>query len=146
MSSRIKFFMQLHVSNTRLTLDCGLKRQYGESVAVIIIYFPLLSPCSCGFQANYIQLGLDQLLKVHNEHLLLNLLECTSLRKCQIELSLLILVPGALVYTLTLSVLCIITCWKCHKWCLLSLDITIHINEVLNFAAKHKYPPTVFKL
>ena len=83
MSSHIKFFMQLHVSNTRLTLDCGLQRQYGESVSVII-YFPLLSPCSCGFQANYIQLGLDQLLKVRNEHLLLNLLECTSLRKCQI--------------------------------------------------------------
>ena len=102
--------MQLHASNTRLTLDCGLKRLYGESVAVIIIYFPLLSPCSCGFQANYIQSGLDQLLEVHNEHLLLNLLlQCTSLRKCQIELSLLIIVPGALVYyILTLLVLCII--------------------------------------
>ena len=87
--------MQLHATNTRLTLDCGLQRQYGESVAVIIIYFPLLSPCSCGFQANYIQLGLNQLLEVHNEHLLLNLLlQCTSLRKCQIEL---IIVPGALV-------------------------------------------------
>ena len=87
--------MQLHASNTRLTLDCGLKRQCGESVAVIILF----SPCSCGFQANYIQLGLDhdQLLEVRNEHLLLNLLECTSLRKCQIELSLLIIVPGALV-------------------------------------------------
>ena len=140
-----------------------LKPQFEESVAVIILLsfaLALFIIGLCGFQANYIQLGLDQLFEAPNEHLglfihyamwafsfstmfdvpLLNLLDCVSLRKIS-GLSLLIILPGILLSLL--SILYTITCWKRHKWFFVEPG---HNNpyktvyKVLNFAVKHKHP------
>ena len=49
-----------------------IEPQYEESVAIIILLtfaLGLFIIGLCGFQANYIQLGLDQLLEAPNEHL-----------------------------------------------------------------------------
>ena len=125
------------------------------TLAVILFIIGL-----AGFQANYIQLGLDQLLEVPNEHLglfinyatwtftfssvldipLLNLGNCASLRK-KAELSLLIVLPSTL--TVLLLLLYIITCWKRHKWFLVEPGQNNPykiVYKVLKFAVKHKYP------
>ena len=151
------------VSNTRLILTSENKSQPEEFFAVIILLsfaLALFIMGLVGFQANYIQLGLDQLLEVPSEHLglfihyatwaftcssmldvpLLNLLDCLSFRKTS-ELSLLIILPGTLLSILT--ILYIITCWKHHKWFFIEPG---HNNpyktvyNVLKFALKHKYP------
>ena len=150
-------------SKTGLTLNHGLQPQYEELVAVIILLslaLVLFITGLVGFQANYIQLGLDQLLEAPSEHLalfihyatwvfvcssvldvpLLNILNCISLRK-NTELSLYIIVPGVLLSTL--SILYGITCWKRHKWFLVEYGQNnpyTTVYRVLNFAIKHKYP------
>ena len=150
-------------SKTGLTLNHGLQPQFKKTVAGIILLslaLVLFITGLVGFQANYIQLGLDQLLEAPNEHLalfihyatwvfvcssvldvpLLNILNCISLRK-KTELSLYIIVPGVLLSTL--SILCAITCWKRHKWFLVECGQNNPyktVYRVLNFAMKHKYP------
>ena len=113
-----------------------IEPQYEESVAIIILLsfaLTLFIIGLCGFQANYIQLGLDQLFEAPSEHLglfihyamwaftfstmldvpLLNLFDCASLRKIS-GLSLLIMLPGILLSLL--SILYTVTYWKRHKW------------------------------
>ena len=149
-------------TNARLTLDHGLEPQYEESIAVIILLFfalALFIIALVGFQANYIQLGLDQLFEAPNDYLglfihyatwvficssmldipLLNLADCISLRK-KTELSLLTL-PGALLSILL--ILYAVTWWKRHKWFLVEYRQSNPyqiVYRVLNFAVKHKYP------
>ena len=153
------------VSNVRFQMGLHhvIEPQYEESVAIIILLsfaLALFIIGLCGFQANYIQLGLDQLFEAPNEHLglfihyamwaftfstmfdvpLLNLLDCVSLRKISV-LSLLIMLPGILLSLL--STLYTITCWKRHKWFFVEPG---HDNpykpvyKVLNCAVKHKHP------
>ena len=153
------------VSNVRFQMGLHhvIEPQYEESVAIIILLsfaLALFIIGLCGFQANYIQLGLDQLFEAPSEHLglfihyaiwaftfgtmfdvpLLNLLDCVSLRK-ESELSLLIMLPGILLSLL--SILYTITCWKRHKWFFVEPG---HDNpykpvyKVLNCAVKHKHP------
>ena len=150
-------------SKTALTLNHGLQPQFKKTVAGIILLslaLVLFITGLVGFQANYIQLGLDQLLEAPNEHLalfihyatwvfvcssmldvpLLNILNCISLRK-KTELSLYIIVPGVLLSTL--SILYGVTCWKRQKWFLIEYGQSNPyktVYRVLNFAVKHKYP------
>jgi hypothetical protein len=61
-------------SNSIFTLNRGLQPQYEESIAGIILLSFVLALFIIGlvgFQANYIQLGLDQLLEASTEHLAL---------------------------------------------------------------------------
>ena len=150
------------VSNARPTLNHGLQPQYEELVALIILLslvLVLFITGLVGFQANYIQLGLDQLFEAPTEHLalfihyatwvftcssvldvLLNILDCISLRK-NTELSLLLIVPVSLLSML--SILYAITCWKRQKWFLVEYGQNNPykiVYRVLNFARKHKYP------
>ena len=150
-------------SNTRPTLNHGLQPQYKQTVAVIILLalvLVLFITGLVGFQANYIQLGLDQLFEAPTEHLalfihyatwvftcssvldvpLFYLLDCASLRK-NTELSLLLIVPVSLLSML--SILYGITCWKRQKWFLVEYGQNNPykiVYRVLNFARKHKYP------
>ena len=150
-------------SNARLTLDHGLEPQYEESiVAIVLLSFALALFIIglVGFQANYIQLGLDQLLEAPNEYLglfihyatwaficssmldvpLLNLFNCISLRK-KTELSSLLILPGALLSVML--ILYAVTCWKRHKWFLVEYGQSNPykiVYRVLNFAVKTKYP------
>ena len=150
-------------SDNRFTLDRGLKPQYEESIAVFTLFslaLVLFIACLVGFQANYIQLGLDQLFEAPNEQLglfihyatwvficssmldvpLLSLTNCTSLRK-KIELPLFLILPGALLSIV--SILYAITCWKRQKWFLVEHGQNNPyriVYRVLKFAAKHKYP------
>ena len=150
-------------SNTRPTLNHGLQPLYKQTVAIIILLSLVLAlfiTGLVGFQANYIQLGLDQLLEAPTEHLalfihyatwvftcssvldvpLLNILDCIPLRK-NTELSLFLIVPGSLLSML--SILYAITCWKRHKWFLVEYGQNNPykiVYRVLNFAMKHKYP------
>ena len=153
------------VSNVRFQIGLYhvIEPQYEESVAIIILFtfaLALFIIGLCGFQANYIQLGLDQLFEAPSEHLglfihyamwaftfgtmldvpLLNVFDCVSLRKIS-GLSLLIMLPGILLSLL--SILYTITCWKRRKWFFVEPG---HNNpyktvyKVLNFAVKHKHP------
>ena len=150
-------------SRTRLEFNHGLQSQYEESVVVIILLSLVLAIFIIGligFQANYIQLGLDQLLEAPTEHLALfihyatwvftcssvldvpffYLLDCISLRK-NTELSIFIILPTILLSTL--SILYAITCWKRQKWFLVEYGQNNPyktVYRVLNFARKHKYP------
>ena len=113
-----------------------IEPQYEESVAIIILLsfaLTLFIIGLCGFQTNYIQLGLDQLFEAPSEHLglfihyamwaftfstmldvpFLNLFDCVSLRKIS-GLLLLIMLPGILLSLL--SILYTVTYWKRHKW------------------------------
>ena len=150
-------------SNGRLTLNHGLQPQYKQTVAVIILLslvLVLFITGLVGFQANYIQLGLDQLFEAPTEHLalfihyatwvftcssvldvpFLNIFDCISLRK-NTELSLFLIVPVSLLSML--SILYAITCCKRHKWFLVEYGQNNPykiVYRVLNFAIKHKYP------
>ena len=113
-----------------------------------------------GYQANYIQFGLDQLYEAPSEHLglfvhyaswalsftsvfdipLVSLSACESVRKKE-ELSLFIIVPFILI--IPSLILYIVTCWKRHVW--FYVEPGHHnpyktVYSVLNFARKHKYP------
>ena len=113
-----------------------------------------------GYQANYIQFGLDQLYEAPSEHLglfvhyatwtlsfssvfdisLIDLSACSSLQKVINLLALTVLPFTFITLQLTLS---IIGCWKRHVWFYIEPGQhnpyrTVYI--VLNFARRHKYP------
>ena len=150
-------------SNIKFGLNYTHVPQYEETISVIILAslaLALFITALGGYQANYIQLGLDQLLEAPNEQLalfvhyatwaftfcsmfdvpLLTLGVCTSLRT-KLVLSLLIILPSTLI--LLQSVLYIITCWKRHKWFFIEPGQNNPykiVYKVLNFARKNKYP------
>ena len=135
----------LHVYNSQVVEDILLL-----ILAVLTLIFFIIG--LAGYQANYIQLGLDQLLEAPNEYLglfihyatwafnfssildlpLMNLGDCSSLRKKE-KPSLLIIFPTTLLIMLT--ILYIITCWKCRTvlGSLLSLDKTIHTRLYIKY-------------
>ena len=113
-----------------------------------------------GYQANYIQLGLDQLLEAPSEYLglfihyaswtfglgsvldslVFSLSACRSFLK-KLRYSLLITVP--ITVLLVFTILFTITCWKRKKWFYVEpgqQNPYKIVYRVLNFARKHKYP------
>ena len=144
----------LHVYNSQVVEDILLL-----ILAVLTLIFFIIG--LAGYQANYIQLGLDQLLEAPNEYLglfihyatwafnfssildlpLMNLGDCSSLRKKE-KLSLLIIFPTTLLIMLTI-LLYIITCWKCRTWFFVEPGQNNPykiVYKVLNFTRKNKYP------
>ena len=150
-------------SSIKFSLNYTHVPQYEESISVIILAslaLALFITALGGYQANHIQLGLDQLLEAPNEQLalfihyatwaftfssmfdvsLLTLGECTSLQT-KLVLSLLIILPSTLI--LLQSVLYTITCWKRHKWFFIEPGQNNPykiVYKVLNFTRKNKYP------
>ena len=153
---------QMVLSNTKFSFHL-YDSQFAEGIILLILLtltliFFIIG--LAGYQANYIQLGLDQLLEAPNEHLglfihhatwaftfssildlpLMNLGDCVSLRKTE-KLSLFILLPTTLL--IALMILYIITCWKRRAWFFIepgqSNPYKI-VYKVLSFTLKHKYP------
>ena len=131
-------------------------------IVIIVLVLDLLCFLTgiVGYQANYIQLGLDQLLEAPSEYLGLfihyaswtfsvssvlvslafGLRACHSFQK-PLSFSLLIGIPNTVL--LVLTILFTITCWKRKKWFYVEpgqQNPYETVYKVLNFARKHKYP------
>ena len=135
----------------------------GEAIVVLVLLILSLVffiTGLVGYQANYIQIGLDQLLEAPSEHLglfihyatwafnfssaldppLISLFLCYSIRE-RITIPALITLPVTL--TISLLILYIISCLKTRSW--FYVEPGQHnpyktVCNVLNFARKHKYP------
>ena len=148
-----------------LTTLIGYLKQYGtgsllikQEGTLIVLVLVLFTTGLIGYQSNFIQLGLDQLLEAQSHYLALfthyavwalsftsaiitttaTMISCISLRKA-VAVFYGLTIPGL---TTTLIILLVISCWK-HHWFSIQPG---HNNpyrtvmRVLNFARKHKYP------
>ena len=154
--------LEIFLYVTKLQGLSNLKEHHYESIGTVVLGMVSLIVFIiglAGYQANFIQLGLDQLFEAPNQYLRLFILytawifRCTSVPftlllpllycSCQtrrVPLSMLVIIP--LITSVTLIILLIISRWKRH-WFYIEPG---HQNpyktvfNVIKFAKKHKHP------